>query len=123
MTSEMDEWMKFILLRNIANVKLELIYTNYEIASLINDTAHLNMMRIGSKPIDIRQLNSVLNRLIRDKQSHEAIQTARWQAEAKKAQASKSTDPPDNNGAPLAIDTQFAEIFVWDASKTLAILN
>ena len=31
--------------------KLELVIDNYEIASLINDTAQLNMMRIGSKPI------------------------------------------------------------------------
>ena len=32
--------------------KLELIPTDYEIASLINDTVQLNIMRIGSKPIE-----------------------------------------------------------------------
>ncbi|MDR0441892.1 MAG: response regulator [Treponema sp.] len=32
--------------------KLELVYSNYEIASTINDTVTLNMMRIGSKPIE-----------------------------------------------------------------------
>ena len=31
--------------------KLELIIDNYEVASLINDAAQLNVMRIGSKPI------------------------------------------------------------------------
>ena len=32
--------------------KLELVFDNYEIASLVSDTAQLNMMRIGSKPIE-----------------------------------------------------------------------
>ena len=32
--------------------KLELVVGRYEVASLINDTAQLNMLRIGSKPID-----------------------------------------------------------------------
>jgi len=32
--------------------KLELLINKYEIASLISDTAQLNMMRIGSKPIE-----------------------------------------------------------------------
>jgi len=32
--------------------KLELLNKNYEIASMISDTAQLNMMRIGSKPIE-----------------------------------------------------------------------
>jgi signal transduction histidine kinase/CheY-like chemotaxis protein/HPt (histidine-containing phosphotransfer) domain-containing protein len=32
--------------------KLELVPVNYSIASLINDTAHLNVMRYDSKPID-----------------------------------------------------------------------
>jgi signal transduction histidine kinase/CheY-like chemotaxis protein/HPt (histidine-containing phosphotransfer) domain-containing protein len=34
--------------------KLELIIENYEVAAFISDTAHLNMMRIGSKPIDFK---------------------------------------------------------------------
>jgi len=32
--------------------KLEMITANYEVASLISDTVQLNMMRIGSKPIE-----------------------------------------------------------------------
>jgi len=38
-------------LSKIESGKLELIHTNYDIGSLINDTVTLNMMRIGSKPI------------------------------------------------------------------------
>ncbi|MCL2443538.1 MAG: ATP-binding protein [Treponema sp.] len=34
--------------------KLELITDRYEIASLLNDTAQLNMVRIGSKPIEFK---------------------------------------------------------------------
>ena len=34
--------------------KLELLITEYDIASLINDTAQINMMRIASKPIEFK---------------------------------------------------------------------
>jgi len=39
-------------LSKIESGKLELLIANYEIASLLSDTAQLNMMRIGSKPIE-----------------------------------------------------------------------
>jgi HPt (histidine-containing phosphotransfer) domain-containing protein len=39
-----------------------------------------------SKPIDIRQMNAVLNKFIRDKQPPEVIEAARQQAEEKKRQ-------------------------------------
>jgi len=39
-------------LSKIESGKLELLEKNYEIASMISDTAQLNMMRIGSKPIE-----------------------------------------------------------------------
>jgi CheY-like chemotaxis protein/HPt (histidine-containing phosphotransfer) domain-containing protein len=68
-----------------------------------------------SKPIDIRQLNIVLNKLIRDKQSPEVIEAARQQAEAKRELA-------DNMPAP-DIEPYFNEIFVRDAAKTLSVLN
>jgi CheY-like chemotaxis protein/HPt (histidine-containing phosphotransfer) domain-containing protein len=69
-----------------------------------------------SKPIDLRQLNSVLNRLIRDKHPQEAAEAARQQAQDKKEQ----TVPV---GQQNSIDPQFAEIFVRDASKSLAVLE
>ena len=39
-------------LSKIESGKLELLIDNYEIASLISDTTQLNIMRIGSKPIE-----------------------------------------------------------------------
>ena len=69
-----------------------------------------------SKPIDIRQLNVVLNKLIRDKQPPHIIEAARQQAEAK-------TEPSPNKTAQKLINTQFAEIFVRDARKSLAVLE
>jgi CheY-like chemotaxis protein/HPt (histidine-containing phosphotransfer) domain-containing protein len=72
-----------------------------------------------SKPIDVRQLNNLLNKYIRDKQPPEVIEEARRQAEAKKEQAQA---PADTSQQP-AIDPQFAEIFIRDASKSLAALE
>ena len=67
-----------------------------------------------SKPIDIRQLNSVLNKLIRDKQPPHVIE------EAKKAYESRRQQ--DSNPA-LTIDPQFAEIFLRDAAKTISVFK
>jgi signal transduction histidine kinase/CheY-like chemotaxis protein/HPt (histidine-containing phosphotransfer) domain-containing protein len=58
-----------------------------------------------SKPIDIRQLNSILNKLVRDKQPPEVIANARKQA----------NKPVKDK--PRGIDPQLAEIFVRDAKK------
>jgi len=70
-----------------------------------------------SKPIDIRQLNIVLNKLIRDKHTPEAIEEARRRAGTKKRQS------PDNNAPHSAVSPRFAEIFVRDAKKSLAALE
>ncbi|MCL1892614.1 MAG: ATP-binding protein [Holophagaceae bacterium] len=69
-----------------------------------------------SKPIDMRQLNSILNKLIRDKQTPEVIKEAKAQAEAKKEHTSGSHPSQ-------AIDPEFAKIFVRDASKSLAVIE
>jgi len=71
-----------------------------------------------SKPIDIRQLNAVLNKLIRDKQTPETLEAVKKQAEAKKGQPK----PMDSKPQP-SIDPRFAKIFVRDAVKALAILE
>jgi len=63
-----------------------------------------------SKPIDIRQLNATLNKMVRDKQPFEVIDAARRQKEARKA-AQKT--PQQQSAASLA-----KEIFVRDAEKT-----
>ena len=65
-----------------------------------------------SKPIDVRQLNTVLNKLVRDKQPSEVIEAARKQA----------APQPGGAEAP-AVDPRFAEVFVRDAMKSLAELD
>ena len=66
-----------------------------------------------SKPVDLRQLNNVLNKLIRDKQTPEVIAEARKQKEEKAKYAQISND----KGANLQ------SIFVNDAKKVLPIFK
>ena len=66
-----------------------------------------------SKPIDIRQLNNVLNKMIRDKQTKEVIENASKQKNRLYAAG----------GHNIAIDQHLAEIFVRDAKKALNVLN
>ena len=66
-----------------------------------------------SKPIDIRQLNSVLNKLIRDKQPANVLEEARKQKNSLYAAG----------GHRIAIDPQLAEFFVRDAKKASVILK
>jgi PAS domain S-box-containing protein len=68
-----------------------------------------------SKPIDIRQLNAILNKLIRDMQPPEVIEAARNRAKAKDEQS------PDD--VPAVIDQNIAEIFTRDAMKVLSTLE
>jgi CheY-like chemotaxis protein len=71
-----------------------------------------------SKPIDIRQLNIHLNKLIRDKQPAEVI-----------AAAAREKDNFDKTKAPAAaqpsqqVDSQLAAIFTRDAEKAIGILE
>ena len=67
-----------------------------------------------SKPIDIRQLNAILNKLIRDKQPPEVLQV-----DKKSARIDQTSD----NAPPSATDPQFAPIFIRDASKALEMLE
>jgi len=71
-----------------------------------------------SKPIDVRHLNTVLNKLIRDKQSPEVIEAARTEASAKNDKSSKNAA----QNAP-AIDSRFAKIFIKDALKSITALD
>jgi signal transduction histidine kinase/CheY-like chemotaxis protein len=68
-----------------------------------------------SKPIDIRQLNASLNKLIRDKYPLEVIQAARKQKDGLK----KSAD----NETQQHITAELAEIFIRDAKKALTVLE
>ena len=71
-----------------------------------------------SKPIDVRQLNAVLNKLVRDKQPHEVIMAARYQSENK-----KEAPPEPANQMQSGVSARFAEIFSRDALKSLAALE
>ncbi|MCL2813269.1 MAG: ATP-binding protein [Oscillospiraceae bacterium] len=63
-----------------------------------------------SKPIDVRQLNSVLNKLIRDKQPPEVI-------------LQETKDESKSGDFQSDMDPLFVEIFVRDALKALGILE
>ena len=67
-----------------------------------------------SKPIDIRQLNSVLNRLVRDKQTPEVIAEARKNA-AMKPELIHATTPK--------ADEALLSVFVKDAKSILPIFE
>jgi CheY-like chemotaxis protein len=67
-----------------------------------------------SKPIDVRQLNTTLNKMIRDKQPFEVIDAARQQRAAKQA-LKKAPSQPE---ALLA-----TEAFVRDAERAIATLE
>ena len=67
-----------------------------------------------SKPIDIRQLNAMLNKLIRDKQPPDVLENARRQ---------KNTLYVSVKQKPSSIDQQLADFFVRDAEKAAEILE
>jgi len=66
-----------------------------------------------SKPIDIRQLNSILNKLVRDKQPQEVIDAAR-------AQTAGAVYTEDSSSK---VDPLVVEAFMRDAEKTLEWLE
>ncbi|MCL1930315.1 MAG: ATP-binding protein, partial [Treponema sp.] len=66
-----------------------------------------------SKPIDTRQLNIVLNKLVRDKYPAEVVEAARKQKDRLLASSEQKT----------AIGTELADIFVKDAKKAIAVME
>jgi signal transduction histidine kinase/DNA-binding response OmpR family regulator len=69
-----------------------------------------------SKPIDIRQLNVSLNKLIRDKQSAEVVEAAHREKVELEKKHGTGYMPPQ-------VDSQLAEIFARDAEKSAAVLE
>jgi len=67
-----------------------------------------------SKPIDVRQLNVSLNRLIRDKQPAEVVEAAHRE----KAEMEKK-----NIAVNQSVNSQLAEIFARDAEKAATVLE
>jgi signal transduction histidine kinase/DNA-binding response OmpR family regulator/HAMP domain-containing protein len=66
-----------------------------------------------SKPIDIRQLNVVLNKLIRDKYPADVVEAARKQ----------KTLMYSGNAQKKVLEPQLAEIFVRDAKKVITVIK
>jgi CheY-like chemotaxis protein/HPt (histidine-containing phosphotransfer) domain-containing protein len=69
-----------------------------------------------SKPIDIRQLNVTLNKLIRDKQTSETLEAAKKE----KIELDKKQKP---GAISQQVDSQLAEIFSRDVGKAVAVLE
>ena len=69
-----------------------------------------------SKPIDIRQLNLVLNKLIRDRQPPEVLNAVRQQADVKKG-------PSGDTTLQQLITPRLIGIFIRDTLKALATLE
>jgi len=69
-----------------------------------------------SKPIDIRQLNAVLNKLIRDKYPPDVIEAAQKLKKNAEKHSAGSTQP-------LSADPQLREIFARDAGKAISVLE
>jgi signal transduction histidine kinase/CheY-like chemotaxis protein len=66
-----------------------------------------------SKPIDIRQLNNALNKLIRDKQTKETLEEARKQKNSLYAGGKHN----------IAVEPQLAEFFIRDAKRVITTLD
>jgi PAS domain S-box-containing protein len=66
-----------------------------------------------SKPIDIRQLNILLNRLIRDKQPPEIIEKARRE----------KSEQGEGASLQLSVNSELTKIFARDAEKAISALE
>jgi HPt (histidine-containing phosphotransfer) domain-containing protein len=73
-----------------------------------------------SKPIDIRQLNASLNKLIRDKYPPETVSAAVAAAAALQQAATVNTEPGE---VQTTSDPKLLSMFVVDAKKALAGMN
>jgi len=69
-----------------------------------------------SKPIDIRQLNTTLNKLIRDKQPSEVLEAAH----KAKIEMDKKQEP---GKGVQQVDSQLAKIFARDAEKAVDVIQ
>ncbi|MCL2852258.1 MAG: PAS domain-containing protein [Defluviitaleaceae bacterium] len=102
----------------------EIGYTKPIVALTANAVAGQAQIFLGnefddfiSKPIDIRNLNVILNKLVRDKNPSEVVEAARQQALEKQPQAVAS------DAQKPEVDPQFIEIVMKDASRSLAVLE
>jgi len=68
-----------------------------------------------SKPIDMRVLNNVLKKFVRDKQPPEVLEAARFRTENRSSFVKKNE--------PMYVSPQLAEFFVKDASSAVLVLG
>ncbi|MCL2029140.1 MAG: PAS domain-containing protein [Deltaproteobacteria bacterium] len=69
-----------------------------------------------SKPIDVRHLNNILNKMIRDKQTPEVIEAARRQSVG-------HDEGPFGQESDAFVDPRIIEVFIRDASRSIAALD
>ena len=107
----------------------EVGYTNPIVALTANVLAGQDKLFLNngfddfiSKPIDVRQLNLVLNRLVRDKHSLKTVKEARESAAAKASQSDKASSV---NSTLSTKELSFKHIgtFLKDAEKSATKLN
>ncbi|MDR0466381.1 MAG: response regulator [Deltaproteobacteria bacterium] len=70
-----------------------------------------------AKPIDLHQLNAVLNRFVHDRQTPEVLETVRRQSPAAHG------DVAGGASSQVSVNLQLAEFFVRDAEKAIAALE
>ena len=99
------------IIRSLGYTKPIVALTANAIAGQSEILMHSGFDDFISKPIDIRQLNMALNKLIRDKKPADVVQAARTQKDHLVGVAQQS------------VDQQLAEFFVRDARKAISVLE
>jgi CheY-like chemotaxis protein len=72
-----------------------------------------------SKPVDIRELNSLLNRMIRDKQPKEITEAARAEMSRQKQEAASKPTPD----MVVLMDDEMKEAILYDIENATRVLN
>ncbi|MCL2443897.1 MAG: ATP-binding protein, partial [Treponema sp.] len=111
MMPEMDGMEATARLRGIRYTAPIVALTANAVAGQAEIFLHSGFDDFISKPIDIRQLDSILNRLIRDKQPQEVIEAAR------------SQKIEINGDSKTQLDALLIESFIRDARKTIVWLE
>ncbi|MCL2479702.1 MAG: ATP-binding protein, partial [Treponema sp.] len=80
-----------------------------------------------SKPIDIRQLNDSLNKMIRDKQPHHVIEAERKKQEILEIEAEKKkkeiVEKDSGKAQNVSVDPELLKLFVQDADRVISALE
>jgi len=118
MMPEMDGMETTKHLRDMGYTSSIVVLTANAVSGQADIFLHSGFDEFISKPIDIRQLNSILNKLVRDKHPAEAMEEAR-----NKAQNAGSADSNSSLNLPAQADSMLQESFIKDARKALEWLE